>query len=258
MFKINSTSCGDHSLLIILILSLVSISATLQAQNSVVINEIMASNETTATDNAGEYDDWIELYNNSSITVDLGGWYISDKTDNLTKYELPSGTTINASDYLIIWADEDSSQGPDPVHTNFKLSKSGETVILSDNFGVVIDSITFGQQTTDMGFARNPNGTGNFVIQTPTFDGNNETSSANEVERLNNFSMFPNPTSGLFNILIDADFDYNTFEVFDVQGRKVDEINITSNQFQVDASAWGSGLYVLKYGDTVKRMLIIK
>lgn len=248
----------NKSTLIILILSLVSTSRILYAQNSVVINEIMASNTTTATDNAGEYDDWIELYNNSSVTIDLTGWHITDKPDNLTKYDIPTGTTIDANDYLIIWADEDSSQGPSPVHANFKLSKAGETVILLDNFGIVVDSITFGQQTTDMGFARNPNGTGNFVIQIPTFDGNNETSSANEIERLNNFKMFPNPTNGLFNIVIDGNFDYDVFEVFDTQGRKVDEINIISNQFQVDASTWSSGLYVLKYGDTVKRMLILK
>ena len=251
MPKFNFTST-----LMLICLTLCSWQIT-QAQ-SIAINEIMASNETTVTDNAGDYDDWVELYNNSSITVDLSGWYISDKPDNLTKYDIPAGTTIGANDYLIIWTDEDSSQGPDPVHANFKLSKAGETVILSDNFGIVIDSITFGQQTTDMGYARVPNGTGNFVIQTPTFDGNNETVSTNAIEHLNNFKMFPNPTSGLFNIVIDGKFDYDVFEVFDVQGRKVDEINITSDQFQVDASTWGSGLYVLKYGDTVKRMLILK
>ena len=228
------------------------------SNTSIVINEIMASNTMTAMDNAGDYDDWIELYNKSSVTVDLSGWYITDKTDNLTKYDIPSGTMIDANDYLIIWADEDSSQGPNPVHANFKLSKAGETVMLLDNFVLMVDSMSFGQQTTDMGYARVPNGTGNFVIQTPTFNGNNETSSANHIERLNNFNMFPNPTNGLFNIVIDGNFDYNVFEVFDVQGRKVDEINITSSQFQVDASTWGSGLYILKYGDTVKRMLILK
>ena len=251
MFKSNST-------LIILILSLVSISTGIQAQNAVVINEIMASNTTTQADNVGEFDDWIELYNNSSVTIDLDGWHITDKPDNLTKYDIPSGTSIDANDYLIIWADEDSSQGPDPVHANFKLSKAGEAVILIDNFGIVADSITFGQQTDDMGYARVPNGTGNFVIQTPTFNGNNETSSSTAVERLNNFKMFPNPANGLFNIVIDGNFDFDMFEVFDVQGRKVDEMNITSNQFQVDASTWGSGLYVLKYGDTTKRILILK
>jgi hypothetical protein len=251
MFKSNST-------LIILILSLVSISTGIQAQNAVVINEIMASNTTTQADNVGEFDDWIELYNNSSVTIDLDGWHITDKPDNLTKYDIPSGTSIDANDYLIIWADEDSSQGPDPVHANFKLSKAGEAVILIDNFGIVADSITFGQQTDDMGYARVPNGTGNFVIQTPTFNGNNETSSSTVVERLNNFKMFPNPANGLFNIVIDGNFDFDMFEVFDVQGRKVDEMNITSNQFQVDASTWGSGLYVLKYGDTTKRILILK
>ena len=249
MLKSNST------LILLLICGLFSLQ--IQAQN-VVINEIMASNTATVTDNAGDYDDWIELYNKSSVTVDLSGWHITDKADNLTKYDLPSGTSIDANDYLIIWADEDSSQGPNPVHANFKLSKAGEIIILLDNFGLVVDSITFGQQTTDMGYARVPNGTGNFVIQTPTFNGNNDATSTNSVAQLNAFRMFPNPTNGIFNIVIDGNFDQTIFEVFDVQGRKVDEINITSKQFQVNASNWGSGLFVLKYGDTVKRMLILK
>lgn len=250
MFKSNST-------LILLLICGMFCSQTMQAQN-VVINEIMASNTTTATDNAGEYDDWIELYNKSSVTVDLSGWHITDKTDNLTKYEIPSGTTIDANDYLIIWADEDSSQGPNPVHLNFKLSKAGEVIILLDNFGLVSDSITFGQQTADMGYARVPNGTGNFVIQTPTFNGNNGSVSTTNITRLNDFRMFPNPTSNWFNVAIEGDLEETTFEVFDVQGRKIDEINITSKQFEVNATSWGNGLYVLKYGDTVKRMLILK
>ncbi len=239
-------------------LSLFLTSITISEAQSVVINEIMASNTITATDNAGDYDDWIELYNKSNVTVDLSGWHITDKLDNLTKYEIPIGTSIDANDYLIIWADEDSSQGPNPVHANFKLSKSGEILILLDSFVSIVDSISFGQQTTDMGYARVPNGSGNFVIQTPTFNGNNETISTNKVNKSNAFKIFPNPTNGVFNIIIDDNFNETIFEVFDVQGRKVDEINITSKQFQVNASDWGGGLFVLKYGNTVKRMLILK
>ena len=94
--------------------------------------------------------DWIELYNKSSVTVDLSGWYITDKIDNLTKYDIPSGTTIDANDYLIIWADKDSMQ--QGLHCNFKLSASGETILLSNSSGSIIDSITFSSQQTNVSF----------------------------------------------------------------------------------------------------------
>ncbi|MFK7947884.1 MAG: CotH kinase family protein [Saprospiraceae bacterium] len=225
----------------------------------IVINELMASNDATVADNAGDYDDWIELYNTSGSTVDLSGWYITDKTDNLTKYDIPSGTHILGNDYLIIWADEDSSQGPNPVHANFKLSSGGELVMLLDASVLLVDSVSFGQQTTDMGYARVPNGTGNFVIQAPTYNGNNDVVSTEGVEQLEQFQLFPNPTHGILNVTLENDgSDFELFEVFDATGRKLREINVSNQQFQVDLSDLGEGLYVLKYGETVKRVLILK
>ncbi|MBK8562227.1 MAG: lamin tail domain-containing protein [Saprospiraceae bacterium] len=59
------------------------------AQSNVVINEVMASNVAYITDENGEYEDWIELYNNSGSSVNLGGWFLSDNPDNLDKWEFP-------------------------------------------------------------------------------------------------------------------------------------------------------------------------
>lgn len=237
---------------------LLAISFSVKAQ-TVVINEIMASNTVTVTDNAGEFDDWIELYNLSGAAIDLSGWYITDKPDNLTKYDIPTGTTILANDYLIIWADEDSSQGPDPVHANFKLSASGETIILVNASLSVVDSASFGQQTEDMAFARMPNGTGNFVIQNPTYDGSNNGVSTNSVQRLEAFKMFPNPTKGWLNVVLENDnFENEIFEIFDATGKQLQTVIITNTTFQVDLSTFSEGLYVMKYGQTVKRILVLK
>src|SRR5690606_32662758 len=48
------------------------------AEGDLVINEIMASNVTTVVDQDGEYDDWLELYNNSTETLSLDNLYLSD------------------------------------------------------------------------------------------------------------------------------------------------------------------------------------
>ena len=233
-----------------------NVAAGTSGNTSVVINEIMSSNTTTAQDDAGEYDDWIELYNKSASPVDLSGWYLTDKTDNLTKFQLPNGTTINGNDYLIIWADEDGSQGL--LHANFKLSASGETLMLLDSFVLVVDSLSFGLQTTDLGYARVPNGTGNFIIQPPTWSFSNDNVSTNTIKKESNFTLFPNPTKGWLNVAIKGQIEYDFFEVFDAQGRKITEVAVQNNEFQVDASQWTNGLYLLKYGNEVKKLLVLK
>ncbi|MEZ4932743.1 MAG: hypothetical protein R2788_11550 [Saprospiraceae bacterium] len=47
----------------------------LSTSGSVVINELMASNQTSISDQNGEFDDWAELYNNSQSAVDISGWF---------------------------------------------------------------------------------------------------------------------------------------------------------------------------------------
>lgn len=141
---------------------------------SVVINELMADNDNIIADPQGDYDDWLELYNLTDTAVLLTGMYLSDKEDNLTKWEFPENTEISANGYLIVWLDEDhdDEDATEGLHANFKLSKNGETVILvgTDAHGNrVLDSITFGEQKTDVAFGRLPNGTGEFqiVLATP-------------------------------------------------------------------------------------------
>ena len=66
-----------------------------------VINEVMPANNSTATDPAGEYDDWVEIYNGSDDDINLEGYFLSDNNGNKTKYVFPdvvitsNGTLIN-------------------------------------------------------------------------------------------------------------------------------------------------------------------
>ena len=89
-----------------------------------VINELMAVNNTTIHDSQGEYDDWIELKNLTDTEIDISGMYLSDSIAELRKWQFPEGTVIPESGYLIIWADDTDSEG-DELHTNFKLSSEG-------------------------------------------------------------------------------------------------------------------------------------
>ena len=97
---------------------------------SVLVNEVIASNGTSAMDQNGENDDWIELYNTTSSPIDLSGMYLSDDALNLMKWSFPVPTIVPANGYLIVWADNDVFQSG--LHASFKVNSSGESVLLSN------------------------------------------------------------------------------------------------------------------------------
>ena len=140
---------------------------------TVSINEIMASSDSLSgiADAAGDYPDWIELYNNTTDDVLLDGWYLSNDKDFKKHWKFPEGTTIEAGAYLTVWADRDVEE--DGLHTDFKLSKNGGAVYLSRENLEVVDSIIFSTQNTNIAYARIPNGTGDFVFQNATFRADN-------------------------------------------------------------------------------------
>jgi len=148
---------------------------------NLVINEFMADNESTVTDQDGEYDDWIELYNNGTTAILLAGYYLSDDASEPDQWIFPD-TSIAAGGYLIVWADKDEDQ--EGLHADLKLSKSGETILLSDASLSIVDEISFGEQITDTTYARFPNGTGEFTFMSPTFGFENDTTSGQSTQTI--------------------------------------------------------------------------
>ncbi|MGB2861904.1 MAG: lamin tail domain-containing protein [Sedimentisphaerales bacterium] len=131
------------------------------AEVTLVINEVMASNNTWIQDPQGEYDDWIEIYNYGVNAVNIGGMYLTDNPSSPTKWQVPgnnpSATTIAAGGYLVIWADNDTADTG--LHASFKLDADGEQISLFDRDGItLIDNITFPSQTTDISYGRYPDG----------------------------------------------------------------------------------------------------
>lgn len=133
----------------------------------VKINEFLADN-TAFPDTTGEFDDYLELYNSSGQPVTLTGMYLTDNRTALTKWRFEQpGLVLQPNSFLLVWCDEDLT---DPgIHTNFKLSKSGEEIFLTAPDGVtVLDSIVFGPQTTNVSFGRLPDGGNEWFSIPPT------------------------------------------------------------------------------------------
>lgn len=150
-----------------------------EENTDVVLNELLAKNTTIQADQDGEFDDWVELYNNTDEDISLLGYYLTDDDEDIMQWAFPD-TVIAANSYLIIWADKDDEQ--DGLHASFKLSATGESVYLVNSDNVIVNSTTFGEQTEDMAHARVPNGIGAFFVQSPTFSAmNTETFSLNNI-----------------------------------------------------------------------------
>ncbi len=151
--------------------------ATSALGQSVVVNEILASNEATVADpDFGEFADWIELYNSSGETVDLGGSFLTDNLNEPMQWRIPDGTMLEPGAFLLVWADDEDTSAT-ALHTNFKLSAGGELVGLFDAVGAVIDTTSFGEQTTDISYGRYPDGSDTFEtfpIPTPAAPNNND------------------------------------------------------------------------------------
>jgi len=143
----------------------------------VYVNEVMSSNNTTIADEFGEFDDWIELYNSNVFSIDLRGKFITDDSTNPTKWEIPNTngavTTIPPQSYILLWADQDVTQGEH--HLGFKLSSTGDGIFLYENDGVtLIDGFNFPGVATDQSYGRQPDGSSSFqVFSQPTPDASN-------------------------------------------------------------------------------------
>lgn len=144
-----------------------------EENKSLVINEILPINSQNGSDEDGEFDDWIELYNLSNKNIDISGYYLTDSKKEYTKWKFPVGTTIVKNGFLIVWADGDSAH-VSGLHTNYKLSSDGENVVLLSPDLEVLDLVEYPATVLEQSYARVPNGTGKFKWSVPTFNKSND------------------------------------------------------------------------------------
>jgi hypothetical protein len=126
---------------------------------TVAINEWMAGNtHTLANPVGGKFDDWFELYNYGTNTVNLAGYYLTDTVTNQLQFRIPSGYTLAPHAFLLVWADKKTNTGTADLHVNFKLSKSGTSIGLYAADANPVDFVTFGVQNSDISQGRYPDG----------------------------------------------------------------------------------------------------
>jgi len=123
----------------------------------VLINEIMAENTSTMKDEAGDFDDWFEIYNPGPMAVDVSGMYLTDKLDRPMKWKIPVGAVIAAGGRLLVWADDEPAEGK--YHATFKFSADGEQVAIFDTDGTtLVDVLHYYRLGEDISYARATDG----------------------------------------------------------------------------------------------------
>ncbi len=220
-----------------------------------VINEFLADNVGDVSNETFQYEDWIELYNTTSNPLELAGSFLTDNFSSPTKFQFPAGTIIPANGYLIIWADENPSTAS-YVHSNFKLSAGGEQLMLRNASGVVLDSITFGPQTTDKSMARCPDGVGSFSTAAfPSFKLSNCAIGVNELNGNESIvKIFPNPAHNYFVTRSSSNKSENLV-VYNTLGEETYKTSFM-NEVTVNTSSWVSGIYFVHCGSKVKKIVI--
>ena len=126
------------------------------------ISEFVATNSTGLQDIDGAFSDWLEISNPSTSGLSLDGWYLTDNVTDLTQWRIPAVTIPAGGQLLIFASSKDRIDPAGELHTNFKLSASGEYLGLIQPDGVTIASQfapAFPPQSPDISYGFVPVGT---------------------------------------------------------------------------------------------------
>lgn len=152
-----------NKIFLILLFTVVSVNLSSQSQGEMRINEFLIYNTDDFEDDYGHKHGWIELFNPSYGTVNIGGCFLTNDPTNLKKYAIPKGditTKISPRQYTIFWADNQPYRGT--YHINFTLEDSKEILLVGSDGKTIIDKITIphDQIDTNVSYGRINDGVG--------------------------------------------------------------------------------------------------
>ena len=104
------------------------------SENDLTISEAMVYNEWYASP-SGQYYDWVEITNNTKVTLELSDYYLSDKGKDRLLYHLPE-RKMEPGESCVIYC---SSESMDLSVAPFGLGSDYETLYLSRKDGSLVD-----------------------------------------------------------------------------------------------------------------------
>lgn len=162
---------------------------TITVEQKIVISEILSSNS-KYMEHDGDFCDIIELANVSDEDVDLAEFYISDTLFNPMKAHLTGVIERGGMKvFFCVGEGADASRAELP----FKISASGETVVLTDSTGNIVETVDVPKLQKNTSFARMEDGS---------------------------FAVCENPTLGLANDAVIADMIVGSLSVSPEDGTR--------------------------------------
>lgn len=201
------------------------------ATEKIAINEIMNSNDSEVSDEDGDFNDWIEIYNYGTTTVNLNGYGLSDDSTLSFKWTFPA-ISIAPNQYILVWAsDKNKAIAGQSLHTNFKIGSAGETIFLKNPAGILVSGSPSIGLNSDISFGRQPDGTGSwFFFDTPTPGASNIGNGSTSTLEPPTFSH----TSGLytsnFDLALSTETEGATI-VYTLDGSEPDINNLSGTSF---------------------------
>ena len=126
--------------------------AAAATDEGLVISEFLANNATAVKDDNGNASDFVEIYNGSPNTINLGTYYLTDTQANLKQWQFPS-TNLFSGQHLLVWASGTSKRLPGlPLHANFKLNANGEEIWLVRSDASLVHGYVFGPQALNRSY----------------------------------------------------------------------------------------------------------
>ncbi len=207
------------------------LSTTFCKAQSLVINEVITSNSTIITDDDGSYEDWIELYNSGTESINLLGYGLTDN-DDLFKWVFPD-YSIQPDEHLLIWCSSKNRINPEfPLHTNFAIGAGGETITLTHPEGTIVDQIPAVVIPQNFSYGRETDGASSFVLfPEPTPGTSNTTQGYSEILDPPVFSA----ESGFFENPFDLDLSTSVSGatiIYTLDGSEPDENNLGGTTYQ--------------------------
>ncbi len=215
------------------------------------ITKIMYFPDSTLKFPESKKQEFIEITNTGNKTIDLTGVYFSGTG---FVYQFPPAATIEPGDKKIIASNRAVFIAKYGIHPfgqyTRNLSNTGETLVMADGFGNVIDSVKYSNlppwpdASANGYYLELPDPLSDNSLAENWIASNNTIMAVEDTKSGVSFKLFPSPVKDV--LYIQAAGEIKSLQVINLQGYILRTINVNSTWYNIDMSTLSPGMYFIK------------
>jgi hypothetical protein len=182
--------------------------------------------------------DWVELHNPTATQISLQGWTF-EEVGSTNVFVFKQSPVLAANGFLVLYCDTTANSGD---VAKFSLGRNGETLILRDSSGAIVDVLRYGPQVVGRTLGRID---GKLQITNPTAGAENTATMVGSPSTLVINEWLANAAAG------ESDWIeiYNTDSALPVSLRGV-FVGVSNQVFEITSASFvGAGGYVRLFAD---------